>query len=171
MKFKFNSVVSTFALLSAAALMQAQDTMVAKSADSAKPIKVGEMAPNSTLKTMDNKDIELKDVLAGKPTVLVFYQGGWDNYSSKHLADIQKAQSRLMDMGYQVVAISPDKPDNLKDTKDMTKAGYMLLSDSKADALKNFGVAYHVDDMDYGKYQDAGNDLEKAAAKCTTSCQ
>lgn len=45
-----------------------------------------------------------------------------------------------MDLGYQIVAISPDAPKNLKITKD--KVGYQLLSDSKGVLSKAMGIAY-----------------------------
>lgn len=38
----------------------------------------------------------------------------------------------------------------------------MLLSDSKADALRAFGTGYRVDDATYAKYERYGIDLEKA---------
>lgn len=169
MKFAFKSVLPVLAVaaLSTGALAQdmADHATVPSSAADAKPLKVGENAPNSTLRTVEGKDIELKDVLGGKPTVLIFYRGSWCPFCNKHLADLKTVQGKLTDMGFQIIAIALDKPEMLKTTMDKHELGYQLFSDSKAEALKNFGVAFRLDDATYSKYQTYGIDLDKSSGE------
>lgn len=47
-------------------------------------------------------------------------------------------------MGYQIIAISPDKPDELRKTMTKKKLNYTLLSDSKMAASRAFGIAFVV---------------------------
>ena len=70
-------------------------------------------------------------------------------------------------MGYQILAISPDSPASLKKTElaRKTPVRYKLLSDSDAQAIKSFGLAFKVDDELIEKYKGFGIDLEAASGK------
>ncbi len=50
---------------------------VAASAEEIKPLQPGAKAPTLTLKTVEGKAFDLNAALAGQPTVLIFYRGGW----------------------------------------------------------------------------------------------
>lgn len=139
---------------------------VAKSAADAKPLKVGAAAPNSTLRGIDGKSIELKEVLAGKPTVLIFYRGGWCPFCNVHLSELSKVEGDLRGLGFQIVAISPDTPEELNKTLDKDHLTYRLFSDSKALALRSFGVAFRVDDQTFTTYRDRFKiDLERSSGE------
>jgi len=47
------------------------------SAKAIQPALVGASVPQATLKEMDGTTVELKDVVAEAPSVVVFYRGGW----------------------------------------------------------------------------------------------
>ena len=49
-------------------------------------------------------------------------------------------------MGYQIIAVSPDSPESLKETITKDKLKYILLSDSKYDFIKSLGIAYALPD-------------------------
>lgn len=124
--------------------------VVAKNAAEAKPLPVGSTVPDAMLGTLDGKIVSLSDALGGKPTALVFYRGGWCPYCNRHLADLQKVKPDLAQLGYQLIAITPDRADGLKKMIDDHKLDFTLYSDPKADSLKKFGVAFRVDDDTYG---------------------
>ena len=106
------------------------------------PLLIGEKIPNITLQSVDGKAISLASVLNKKRTVLVFYRGGWCPYCNLHLAALGEAEKELLDLGYQIVAISPDAPNNLKVTEEKDKINYLLLSDSKGELAKAVGIAF-----------------------------
>jgi peroxiredoxin len=58
------------------------------------------------------------------------------------LSALAEAEKQILDLGYQVVAVSPDSPENLKITEEKDKVKYTLLSDSKGDLIKALGVAF-----------------------------
>lgn len=128
-----------FATISIAA--NAQDALP-KSATDIAPLLIGEKIPNSILKSADNKDISLLDLIKKKKTVLVFYRGGWCPYCNMHLSEMAEAEKQILDLGYQIIAISPDSPENLKITEEKDKVKYTLLSDSKGELIKAFGIAF-----------------------------
>jgi peroxiredoxin len=128
-----------FAAVSAVA--NAQST-VAKTATDIAPLLIGEKIPNSTLKSSDNKAVSLSELVSKKKTVLVFYRGGWCPYCNLHLAALAEAEKHILDLGYQIVAVSPDTPENLKITAEKDKVKYTLLSDSNGALIKEFGIAF-----------------------------
>ena len=50
---------------------------VAASPDSVRPLLIGATVPSVTLVSGDGQAVELGEVLSRKPTVVVFYRGGW----------------------------------------------------------------------------------------------
>ena len=108
------------------------------------PLKVGEVIPETVLKDLKNTNTDLAQ-LCQKPTVLIFFRGGWCGYCSKHLSAVQEAKEEIQKLGYQIVAVTPDKVSSLSKTIQKTKLDYILLSDSKADAIQKFGLAYTVE--------------------------
>ena len=106
------------------------------------PLLIGEKIPNITLQLVDGKAIALETVLNKKKTVLVFYRGGWCPYCNLHLVALGEAEKELLDLGYQIVAVSPDAPKNLIATGEKNKLNYLLLSDSKGELTKALGIAF-----------------------------
>jgi peroxiredoxin len=106
------------------------------------PLLIGEKIPNVTLKSVENTDVDLTELISKKRTVLVFYRGGWCPYCNAHLAALAEAEKELLDLGYQIIAISPDAPANLKVTDDKEKLNYLLLSDSTGKLSKSVGIAF-----------------------------
>jgi peroxiredoxin len=119
------------------------------------PLKVGESIPEGiSLQSKEGKAIELKSVLAEKPTVLIFYRGGWCPYCTKHLAEIQEAKSEIEALGYQIIAITPDQPQRLEKSVERSKTEYPIYSDSELDAINAFGLGWQVDKKLFAKYKD-----------------
>ena len=138
---------------------------IAASATEVHPLLLGSQAPDSALKTLDGKDTSLWKQMDGKPAILVFYRGGWCPYCNTQLSDLRLIIKDVEALGYQVIAISPDRPEELAKTMSKDELDYTLLSDSKAAAIKAFGIAFRVDDATIKKYDGYGIDLEKASGE------
>ncbi|WP_138431610.1 peroxiredoxin-like family protein [Fodinibius saliphilus] len=136
-------------------------TSYAPEASEVEPALTGTTIPNASVKTVDDETIELKKIISQKPTVLIFYRGGWCPYCNKHLAELQRVEQKLVDMGYQIMAVSPDRPEILKKSISKHDLDYTLLSDSPMNLTKAFGLAFKVDDKTVQRYKEAGIDLEK----------
>lgn len=50
---------------------------VAASADQVQPLEAGTAAPDGPLTNASGEATTLHDALGGKPTVLIYYRGGW----------------------------------------------------------------------------------------------
>ena len=139
---------------------------VASSAKEARPIEVGVAAPDAGLRDLDGNDMTLHAIVAGKPTVLIFYRGSWCPYCNLHLSDLVTVEEDLRSLGYQIVAISPDQPEELNKMTAADHLNYRLFSDPQAEAMKKFGVAYQVDNTTFMNYKRKFNvDLESASGQ------
>ena len=107
------------------------------------PLPVGASIPaDSNVLTMDEKPFSLNDAVASKPTVLIFYRGGWCPYCNAHLRQLRESVPDLQEMGYQLLAISPDTPEQLRDMDKDANLGYQLLSDENVAVGEAFGLRF-----------------------------
>lgn len=139
--------------------------MVADRAEDVRPLKTGDVAPSATLRTPDGDKVDARQLYAAKPSLLIFYRGGWCPYCNTHLGQIAKAEPQLVELGYQVLAVSPDRPEALRQSVDKGPYGYQLLSDSNMELTKAFGLAFRVDDPTLENYRGFGIDLERASGR------
>ncbi len=109
-----------------------------------KPLKKGEMAPDGTLVSIDGKEVGLKTLISQKPTILIFYRGGWCPFCNRHLGDLVEIEPALANLGYQILAISPEMPARLATTLKRNEINYTLLSDRTMDLTRQFGLAYRL---------------------------
>lgn len=132
----------------------------ATSAEKVNPILISSTIPDVSVKNTDGKTVNLRNLVSKKPTIFVFYRGGWCPYCNQHLADLKKIEGDIEELGYQVFAISADRPELLKKTKEKNELTYTLLSDAPMTATKAFGLAFKVDDETVKRYKEYGIDLE-----------
>jgi len=64
-----------------------------------------------------------------------------------------------------VIAISPDRPNELEKSLEAHDLGYSLYSDSKLTAARAFGIAFQLTDTEVAKYAGYGIDLESASGE------
>jgi peroxiredoxin len=127
------------------------------------PILVGTKVPDVLLADIKGNPIKLYSLLQKKPTVLVFYRGGWCPYCNLQLEQLHTIESEVLDQGYQIAAISADRPGKLTGSIDRHALRYTLLSDSTMSAAKAFGIAFRVGNATVEKYKKNGIDLEAAS--------
>ena len=147
--------------------LKATDSLkkVPNSAGEIQPILVGDYIPSANVQTMTGKNFNLKDDLMGKPAVLVFYRGGWCMYCNMQLQKLREIEERLIDLGYELIGVSPDKPEKLRESIEKKKVNYRLLSDSKMDAARSLGIAFKLDDDTLKKYRGYGINLDEASGE------
>ncbi len=125
---------------------------------------VGATVPLTTpLQRTDGTAATLGDIVAGKPTVLIFYRGGWCPFCTRHLAGLGAIVSDLTTAGWQIVAVSPDQPSVISTTLAKADDGVPRYSDAAGEAMRAFGVAYRVDDATNEKLKGYKIDLTAAA--------
>lgn len=119
------------------------NAQIPERAEDISPLLIGETIPDVILKATDARDHSILNILSKKPTVLLFYRGGWCPYCNAHLAEIQGAESEIIKLGFQIVAISPDSPENLQLTDEKQQLNYSLYSDGNGSLIKALGIAFN----------------------------
>jgi peroxiredoxin len=122
-------------------------------AENVAPLKVGDRAPTAIVKTLDGAAFDLGRAFAAKPTVLIFYRGGWCPFCNRQLSGLQDYEPKFLALGYQILAVCTDKPEDLKATMDKHQLTYTLLSDRGMAAASAFQVAFRLTEQDEKKYQ------------------
>jgi len=118
---------------------------VAERAEDIHPLLVGMSVPDVVLTDVEGKEVKLYSLLEKKPTVLIFYRGGWCPYCNLQLEQLHTIESDILKEGYQIVAVSSDRPENIEASIEKHDLRYTLLSDSTMNAAKAFGLAFRVD--------------------------
>lgn len=131
----------------------------------AEPLMEGALVPDVQLRQANGEVVDLRTLTAEQPTVLVFYRGGWCPYCTRHLAALAEVEEALEELGYRVLAISPDRPENIAAAMAEAVFHYQLLSDSSMAASQAFGLAFQVDKATLDTYEGFGIDLVEASGE------
>ncbi len=140
-----------FLLMVAAVQFHAQS--IPDVAEKITPLLVGAPVPPVVFRRLDGSPFDLQKAAVEKPMILVFYRGGWCPYCNTQLSQLRKVQSNLLELGYQVVAVSPDRPEKLRATAEKQNLNYTLVSDSEATGMRAFGIAFRVNDQTFNRYK------------------
>jgi peroxiredoxin len=130
-----------------------------------KPLQAGEKIPATKLKTVDGKSFDLMAAAKEQRLAIIYYRGGWCPYCNMQLGQLQETDAKLRELGYRILAISPDSPAKMKESLDEGHMTYTLLSDSSMETAKAFGIAFEVDQATLKKYEGYGIDLEAASGE------
>ena len=129
---------------------------IADAPENISPLLIGEKIPNIVLHDSDGVEVATNKIF-NKKTVLVVYRGGWCPYCNSQLADMQEIENQIIELGYQVVAVSPDAPSFLKQTEDKKELKYQLYSDSEGKFAQALGIAFKREKGKLDKYSEGKN--------------
>ncbi|WP_293372353.1 peroxiredoxin-like family protein [Nevskia sp.] len=125
-------------------------------------LKAGERAPNFRLPDANGRMVELDDLRARGPVVLVFYRGQWCPYCNLELRAYQQLLPAFDEAGTTLVAISPQTPDHSLSTVEKNALAFPVLSDVGSNVARAYGLAFDLDDEMQRLYSDFfGNDLSR----------
>lgn len=122
-------------------------------------LDLGAKLPDVALTDATGQPVQLGVLHAGKPTVIIFYRGGWCPYCNLELREWQRLLNQLQGSGAQLIAISPQLPDNSLSTAEKNELKFPVLSDSSLAAANAFGIAFELAPELVELYSKVGNDL------------
>lgn len=123
-------------------------------------LKPGRVAPDFMLPDPKGRLVRLHSLLSQGPVVLVFYRGGWCPYCNLHLRGFQRALPELKKFGAQVVAVSPQLPDNSLSTQEKDQLTFPVLSDVGNKVATRFGVVFQLGEQLQELYRRFGHPLD-----------
>jgi peroxiredoxin len=122
-------------------------------------LKVGQHAPDLVLPNVKGLPISLKSLWEKSPLIIVFYRGGWCPYCNLELRAWQSLLPQVKAAGAQLVAISPQTPDNSLSTREKNELAFEVLSDSAFAAADGFGIAFDMPPELVDLYSAVGHNL------------
>lgn len=122
---------------------------------------IGSKAPDFKANDQNGNEVRLKDLLKKGKVVLVFYRGQWCPYCNKALSRLQDSLRVITDKGASLVAVSPEKQENVSQTVEKTKASYPVLHDKDLKIMKAYDVEFEVPENTVTRYRNAGIDIGK----------
>lgn len=111
----------------------------------------GDPAPDFTLPTDTGAKLSLRD-LRGKTVVLYAYPAAMTPGCTRQACDFRDSLSSLQVAGYEVVGISPDRPEKLAKFRERDGLTFPLLSDVDKRTLTAYGA--------FGEKQNYGRTVQ-----------
>ncbi len=99
----------------------------------------GDLAPDFTLATDDGSSVTLSD-LRGRKVIVYFYPAAMTPGCTKQACDFTDSLDSLKAAGYEVLGISPDKPEKLAKFRERDTLTITLLSDQDKAVMTQWGA-------------------------------
>jgi peroxiredoxin len=115
---------------------------VRKSGIVERALGVGDLAPDFTLPNAHGRPVALADLLRRGPLIISFYRGIWCPYCNLELRAYQRILGDIRAAGGDLVAISPQTPDNSLSTAQKNQLAFEVLNDHGNRVAAEFGIAY-----------------------------
>ena len=130
-----------------------QATFVPDNAGEIRPLLINAEIPAIRLTTIEGDSWDVNASVREKPTILLFYRGGWCGFCKKQLVELRQHYGELEQLDHQIIAINPDTPENTRETVEKFRLPFPVLSDTKMEAAQACGVAFRVTDRDEEYYE------------------
>ena len=99
----------------------------------------GDTAPDFTLPSDTGDEVTLKE-LRGKKVIVYFYPAAMTPGCTTQACDFTDSIESLRGSGYEVLGISPDKPEKLAKFRERDGLGITLLSDADRSVMQAYGA-------------------------------
>ena len=123
-------------------------------------LQVGDKIENFILPNHLGKNIELADLLDKGPVVVSFYRGAWCPYCNLELKALNDFLPQFKTKSAQLVAISPQLPDQTLTTAQKNELEFDVLSDIGNKVAQQFGLLFTLDKRIQELYTGFGIDFE-----------
>ncbi|MEU9928207.1 thioredoxin-dependent thiol peroxidase [Streptomyces anulatus] len=102
-------------------------------------LKPGDTAPAFTLPDADGNDVSLADH-KGRKVIVYFYPAALTPGCTKQACDFTDNLDLLTSAGYDVIGVSPDKPEKLAKFRDTENLKVTLVGDPAKETLEAYGA-------------------------------
>ncbi|HEX5771856.1 MAG TPA: thioredoxin-dependent thiol peroxidase [Nocardioidaceae bacterium] len=99
----------------------------------------GDVAPDFALPSDDGSTVRLSD-LRGRKVIVYFYPAAMTPGCTKQACDFTESLDSLKGAGYEVLGISPDKPEKLAKFRERDALTITLLSDQDKAVMTEWGA-------------------------------
>lgn len=121
--------------------------------------KAGDRFPDIVLPDHTGRPVRIADRLAAGPLVISFYRGGWCPYCNLELRAYDGVLDLLRLAGGDLIAVSPERPDNVSVTIGKNDLRFPVLSDTEGRLADALGIRFDMEDEIVALYRKFGHDL------------
>ncbi|WP_278381543.1 peroxiredoxin-like family protein [Pseudoalteromonas distincta] len=123
-------------------------------------LQIGQKVENFSLANHNGENIELADLLKKGPVIISFYRGGWCPYCNLELKALNDYLPQFKTQSAQLVAISPQLPDETLSTAQKNDLEFDMLCDVSNKVAEQFGLLFTLDERIQALYTQFGIDFE-----------
>ncbi|MGZ4475144.1 MAG: thioredoxin-dependent thiol peroxidase [Nocardioides sp.] len=102
-------------------------------------LAAGDIAPDFSLPDDTGETVSLYD-LRGRKVIVYFYPAAMTPGCTKQACDFTDSLASLQAAGYEVIGISPDKPEKLAKFRERDALTIRLLSDADKTVMQSYGA-------------------------------
>ncbi|WP_165728822.1 peroxiredoxin-like family protein [Pseudoalteromonas sp. 31A1] len=123
-------------------------------------LQIGQKVESFSLANHKGEKIELADLLKKGPVIISFYRGGWCPYCNLELKALNDYLPQFKTQSAQLIAISPQLPDETLSTAQKNGLEFDVLSDVSNKVAEQFGLLFTLDERIQALYTEFGIDFE-----------
>lgn len=123
-------------------------------------LQVGDTAPDFTLSNATGESINLAELLQQGKVVLTFYRGTWCPYCNLQLHLYQQVIEEIKKAGAQLVAVSPQTPDESLSIKEKNELSFEVLSDNGNLVARQYTTVFRNADTPVAAMERLGIDFD-----------
>ncbi|EGI72251.1 AhpC-TSA [Pseudoalteromonas distincta] len=123
-------------------------------------LQIGQKVENFSLANHNGENIELADLLKKGPVIISFYRGGWCPYCNLELKALNDYLPQFKTQSAQLVAISPQLPDETLSTAQKNDLEFDVLCDVSNKVAEQFSLLFTLDERIQALYTQFGIDFE-----------
>tara|TARA_B110000091_G_scaffold3613_1_gene3589 strand:+ start:440 stop:1075 length:636 start_codon:yes stop_codon:yes gene_type:complete len=146
-------IITTITLLcSLSFALSVNAKQIAESANDIRPLLNGQQIPSVMVTTIENRKVDLLSIVKDKKTILFFYRGGWCPFCNTQMGQLKAIEDELKILGFQLIGISTDSSEDLKESIKNKELNYQLLSDYHSVVSEKFGLAFFASQQVTNRY-------------------
>ncbi|SIS75762.1 peroxiredoxin-like family protein [Salimicrobium salexigens] len=132
-----------------------------EASDEGKGLSRGTKAPDFTLPAADGTNVRLYEKLKQGPVIMTFYRGSWCPYCNMELRAYQQIVNEIHEEGAELIAVSPETPDQSLTTQEKHDLEYVVLSDKGNEVAGQFNLVYQLPDYLVDVYKEKGLNVDE----------
>ncbi|RAR46798.1 peroxiredoxin-like family protein [Flavobacterium lacus] len=115
----------------------------------------GDVAPDFTLNNALGEPVQLSEYLKKGKVVLTWYRGGWCPYCNLTLNALQEELANFKKQGANLIALTPELPDESISTSEKNNLQFEVLSDLGNKVANQYGIVFQLTDVVAEMYNDS----------------
>lgn len=124
--------------------------------------QAGEKMEMFTLSTVKGGEVALIDLVKDGPVVINFYRGSWCPYCNMELLALQGHLSEIKNLGAQLIAISPERPDDSLTAVEKSELEFDVLHDPDNTLARKLGLVFEVPENLVPIYKEWDIDIKQS---------